>query len=147
MFGILEDILDNTKLLDETEAWFFVVDRDLQDEIVRLNTQEQLYDDGIDSLNRQLGEYTPYTVEIKKQKGQRTDHITLKDTGAFYNSFKVTVNSRGFTIIADDRSKYDVPLTDEFGIDILGLTEDNKSWLYDFLIDKYLDYVERKLLQ
>lgn len=149
MFGILEDILDNAKLLDETEAWFFVIDRELQDEIVRLNTQDQLYEDGIDSLNRKLGgdgKYSPYTITLKRQKGQRVDHITLKDTGAFYNSFKVTVNSRGFTIVADDKSHYDVPLTDDFGIDILGLTEDNKSWLYDFLIDKYLEYVERKLL-
>ena len=147
MFGLIEDVLDNAEFLDETEAWYFVIDREMQDEIIRLNTEDQLEEDGVDSLGRQLGEYSPYTVEIKRSKGQRTDHITLKDTGAFYGSFKVVVNSRGYTIEADDRSLYEVPLTDSFGLDILGLTDENVDWLHDFLLEKYLIYVRKTLFR
>ena len=129
MWKAIEEILDNVKTLDEKEAWKFVIDKEVQDEIIRMNTQDQLYDDGIDSLSDSLGDYTPYTVMLKKQKGQKTSNITLKDTGAFYKSFKVKVIPSGFEIIADDESDYDFPLTDSFGIDILGLTEENKLYL------------------
>ena len=147
MWGAIEDILDNVKKLNETKAWKTVMDKEVQEEVVRLNTQEQLYEDGIDSLGDTLGDYSEYTIFLKKQKGQKTSNITLKDTGAFYKSFKVKVDAKGFTIEADDIASYDRPLTDSFGLDILGLTEDNKSWLYDFLIEKYYEYIERKLLQ
>ena len=107
MFGILEDTIDQFMLLKEGDAWIFAIDREVQDEIIRLNTEDQLYEEGIDSQGRSLGEYTPYTIEIKKSKGQRVDHITLKDTGAFYASFKVRATKTDLIIEADDRSKYD----------------------------------------
>jgi len=147
MFGVLYDLFDRVKKLNEGEAWVFSIDRNVQDEIIRLNTEDQLEEEGIDSLGRKLGDYSPYTVQIKKEKGQRYDHITLKDTGAFYRSFRVIVKKTGFEIIADDSSKYDVPLTDVFGLDVLGLTEQNKQWLYDFLIERYHEYVEQKIFQ
>ena len=125
MWGAIDRIINNAKSLNEKDAWLFVIDKEVKDEIIRLNTQEQLFDEGIDSLNRTLGDYTPYTVVLKKAKGQRTDHITLKDTGAFYNSFKVQVTSTGIIIQADDSSIYDIPLTKSFGLDILGLTNEN----------------------
>jgi len=49
-----------------------------------------------------IGSYSPYTVMLKKEKGQRTDHITLLDTGAFYDSFKIFLNRDNFIINADD---------------------------------------------
>ena len=147
MWGAVEEILQNVKKLDEKEAWLFVIDKEVREEIIRLNTEEQLYEDGIDSLNEKLGDYSPYTIMIKRSKGQKTSHITLKDTGAFYESFKIEVNRTGLTIIADDTSKYDIPLTDDFGIDILGLTQDNKLYLFDWLDENYNNYVRRKLVQ
>jgi hypothetical protein len=146
MFGILEDMIDNSLRLNETEAWKLSIDREMQDEIIRLNTEDQLYEEGIDSRGRSLGEYSPYTIEIKRSKGDRYDHITLKDTGAFYASFKVRATKTELIIEADDRSKYDRPLTEVFGEDILGLTDDNLDWLFDFILEKYLDYVDGRLL-
>tara|TARA_R110000796_G_scaffold111023_1_gene222551 strand:- start:1819 stop:2262 length:444 start_codon:yes stop_codon:yes gene_type:complete len=147
MWGAIDRIINNAKSLNEKDAWLFVIDKEVKDEIIRLNTQEQLFDEGIDSLNRTLGDYTPYTVVLKKAKGQRTDHITLKDTGAFYNSFKVQVTSTGIIIQADDSSIYDIPLTKSFGLDILGLTNDNILWLFDYLDENYNKYVRKKLFQ
>ena len=146
MWGALENIINKATRLDEKKAWKFVIDKEVQDEIIRLNTEDQLYEDGIDSLNKKLGDYQPYTIVIKRRKGQKTSHITLKDTGAFYDSFKVRVTNNGLEIQADDSSRYDKPLTEEFGIDILGLTEDNKLWLYDWLEENYIRYVRREIL-
>lgn len=93
--------------------------------IIDLN-QEQLYEYGIDSNGNSLGEYTPYTKQLKQEKGQRIDHITLKDTGDFYNSFQLIFNnSDGSIQIIADGQKEDTNLFREFGIDILGLTEEN----------------------
>jgi len=147
MWGAIERILDNVKRLDEKEAWLRVIDKEVKEEIIRLNTEDQLYEDGVDSLNKKLGDYSPYTINLKRLKGQKTSHITLKDTGAFYNSFRITVSSTGITIIADDSSKYDIPLTDDFGIDVLGLTQDNKMFLFDWLDENYNRYVREKLLR
>lgn len=146
MWGAVTSLLERAKKLDEQEAWFFAIDVEAQDEIIRLNTQDQLYDEGIDSNENDLGDYTPFTKQEKSSKGQRTDHITLRDTGAFYKSFRVIVKRDSFEIIADDVSIYDEPLTEVFGIDILGLTEDNLSWLGHFILFRYREYVSEKLL-
>ena len=61
--------------------------------IIDLNTEEQLYSQGVDSKGVQLGEYSIYTKGLKQNKGQRTDHITLKDTGEFYKSFSIRLEN------------------------------------------------------
>jgi hypothetical protein len=99
--------LDN---LSEDKIWLFAVDKDVQDEIIRINTEDQLEEEGIDSLGRKLGDYAPSTIAYKRRKGQRYDHVTLKDTGDFYNSFNVKVNVNEIIIDADDSSKYNKPL-------------------------------------
>jgi len=102
--------------------------------IIDLNTQEQLFEQGIDSKGRSLGEYSIATIEGtrnflgKKQKGQRFDHITLKDTGDFYKSFAVQLEGTTIRITADGQ-KEDTNLFQEYGIDIVGLTEDSMSVL------------------
>jgi len=85
--------------------------------IIDLNTIDQLYNEGIDSLGNSLGEYSAYTKSIKGAKGQRTDHITLKDTGEFYNSFRVILSGNKLQIVANP-IKEDTNLFREFGIDI-----------------------------
>ena len=94
--------------------------------IIDLNTIDQLYNEGIDSKGIQLGEYTNYTKSLKQAKGERTDHITLKDTGAFYSSFRVSLVGNSIKITADAQ-KEDTNLFKEYGIDIVGLTEDSMS--------------------
>lgn len=44
----------------------------------------QMYDLGQDIKGESLGEYTDISKWMKQQKGQRTDHITLRDTGDFH---------------------------------------------------------------
>jgi len=63
--------------------------------------QEQLYNYGQDAKGKELKTYAAlggrvygnYTIQQKQLKGQPTDRVTLKDTGKFYNTFKVGVQS------------------------------------------------------
>ena len=144
MFDSLLTYLDKLANIDDNAIWFEVIDRETQFEIIRLNTEDQLFDDGIDSLDRKIGEYSPLSVSIKTSKGQRTDHITLKDTGEFYQSFRVKVDKWGMFIAADD-VKDDTVLTERYGIDILGLTEENTQVLINMIRQKYIKELHERL--
>lgn len=147
MFEQIHSILDKAIALNSDEAWIYVVDVNIQRKIIEMNTEDQLYNKGIDSNDNPLGDYTPFSVSIKQEKGQRYDHITLKDTGAFYESFQIRVDNKGLTILADDSSIYDAPLTDRFGVDILGLTDENKTILAEYLKENYYDFIRKKIFQ
>ena len=144
-FEVLHDMLDNVKRLNPVDAWISAIDKILRDDIIFLNTQDQLWGDGIDSMGISLRPYTPFTVKLKKLRGQVTDRTTLKDTGEFYNSFKVTVQKDSFTIDADAQ-KDDDNLYDKYGIDIVGLTESNQQTINIFLKENYINYLRGKLL-
>lgn len=46
--------------------------------------------------------YRPRTIREKIRKGQPTNRVTLKDTGAMYESMLAKVNSKGFDVDATD---------------------------------------------
>ena len=98
--------------------------------------QDQLYEHGIDSKGQQLGYpgYSRTTIEIKKKKGQRYDHVTLKDSGRFYNSFRIVVLSDAIEIRVTDLSGND-SLLRRYGEDILGLDDINKFELNTIIIN------------
>jgi len=145
-FTKIDILLDTIENIDEGKIWAFSIDKEVQDEIIRMNTQDQLFEQGIDSLGRSLGDYSPFTIQIKKSKRQRVDHITLYNEGDFYNSFTVTVNEQYFEIDADDSSKYDVPLFEVYGVDVLGLTEESMKYLKEMIIENYIKYLTNELL-
>lgn len=97
-----------------------------KEKIVELNV-EQLYDYGINSLGIQIdtyAPYSPYTVSIKKKKGQPYDRVTLRDTGDFHKSFEVVFDPSYFYITATDYKTED--LVEKYGGNIFGLTAENK---------------------
>jgi len=85
-------------------------------------------------------EYTPYTVFLKRIKGQPSDRVTLKDKGDFYNSIKTSPTDRFLEIFATDRKTDD--LQAKYGENILGLNPTN----IDILRQKFKDYLIQKLL-
>ena len=120
----------------------------LKDLIINLNTggpanslpTSQLWN-GIDSLGRRLeniggghpatGLYSPLTIEGlpgvflgKKQLGLPFDRITLYNTGEFYGSFDVETE-QGDIVITANPQKGGSNLTDDWGPDIIGLTDGN----------------------
>lgn len=105
--------------------------------IIDLNTKDQLYKEGIDSNGISLKEYTrnfgysDRTIKEKNEKGQPTDRITLNDTGAFYNSFRVKLFSDELMIFANPIKDGD-NLFDDWGTDIVGLTDENLNTVVQY---------------
>lgn len=112
--------------------------------IIDLNTEEQLHEKGVDSKGIQLGEYTTYTKSLKQAKGQFTGHITLKDTGEFYKSFRLVMDGSAIKIIANP-IKEDTNLFKEYGIDIVGLTEDSMSVVITKALQLVKPYIKKQL--
>lgn len=136
-------------VLDRFKAFKFAIDRaDAKHLIIEMNTIDQLYDKGIDSKGRTLksigGDYSFVTKDIKSFLNQPFDRVTLKDTGEFYESFNVRVTSTDFTIQADTMKDED-NLTDRWGDDIIGLTEESLNKLRDFAQERYIAYVWKQL--
>lgn len=103
-------------------------------------TKIQLFEKGEDGQGISLGEYTPFTIEIKKAKGQRTDHITLRDTGTFYKSYKLTLGG----LVTADAQKEDTNLVTEFGADILVLSDKGQDVMIKSFVREDLQNVVRK---
>ena len=150
MLEVLKSKLNSLKV-DENTAWFAVVNREVQFEIIRLNTEDQLFDEGIDSLSNSLfskkhnsGVYSERTQQLSNGVKQAGAHYTLKDTGNFYQSFVVKVDTSGINIVADTQ-KDDTDLSIEYGKEILGLTEGNTGLLRDMIIINYREFLRDKI--
>lgn len=109
--------------------------RDFTELIIDLNTEKQLFNEGIDSLGVKLGEYSPFTKQLKQEKGLPIDRITLFDTGDFYKSFEIVITDLDdpFFLINANPIKDDTNLFIEYGVDILGLTEQSTRILQNKL--------------
>ena len=119
---------DLISLLDEV-----FTQSDVQDEMIEFN-QDQLQD-GTDALGQKIktiggSPYRPFTVIVKKAKGQPTNKVTLFDTGEFYQTFKVRLVKDGYEIIADFQ-KPDGDIRDNFSnqYDFLGLDDESLTEL------------------
>ena len=111
-----------------------------EDEICKMNAEQQLYDRGVNAYNVPIMDYRPYTpttVFIKEQKRQPTDRVTLRDTGAFHSSFYVDADNEQFVIRATDEKT--PSLIRKYGREIMGLTPENKTeltwrWIFPELL-------------
>jgi len=120
----LENLLKRAKKINISKIVNAILrDKKVQVYILNLNRYEQLYDFGIDANGKSLGEYSAKTIIIKEAKNQPFDHVTLKDTGDFYKSFKLIIGANEFEIDANTE-KDDKDLAEVYG-EILGLTDEN----------------------
>jgi hypothetical protein len=108
--------------------------KDNESFICDMNAEQQLFEQGVNRLGVKISDYapySPYTIEIKKMKGQPTDRVTLRDTGDFHESFYITVGNDRFEIKASDWKTE--KLMKKYGRGILGLTQENLAeliWQY-----------------
>ena len=114
----------------------------LQQDILDLNREDQLYERGIDAEGKELGDYSPITIThykplaARQGRDGRSDHVTLKDTGEFYRSFKFRNNPGDFNFTADAIKKgkgLPTDLTVAFGKNIIGLTDENKGKVKEWI--------------
>lgn len=112
-----------------------------KDLVIQLNQEFQL-ELGELADGRQLPFYSEVSQEVY---GKPNSRWTLKDTGEFYESFKViTVSRTGLTIDADDE-KEDKRLS-EYGA-ILGLSPENMARLADEVVPTVRKYLLEILLK
>jgi len=99
-------------------------------QICELNSEQQLYDHGVNALGVDISDYQPYarfTVYVKRSNGQPSDRVTLRDNGDFHGSFFVKFGKDGLAIDATD-SKRD-KLVRKYGKQIFGLTPESKTYV------------------
>lgn len=112
-----------------------VANKEFTANVIYLNRQEQLVEQGVDSKGRILrseyargGEvYAPSTIRYKKKKSgvaAITDRVTLFDTGKSYRSFKVVTNGERIFVYAN-YIKAGVNILEMWGEDVLGLTNES----------------------
>jgi hypothetical protein len=135
--------IDPARILKE-----ILSDRAILDWIEEANRKQLL--DGKNSLDVKLsdigGGYSDYTLSINPEK--QRDRVNLFDTGEFHDSITAKVNDL-VSIEADPIKVGDngnlTNLYDEWGVDIIGLNEENFNKLLEqlteILIDKILEEV------
>ena len=136
----LKRVLDNVIALDANKVMQKALSlRLVQEEIVRLNTDEQLFERGINAEGVELadigGDYAEVTVLLKKEESLPFDRVTLFDTGEFYSSFYVKVFDTYFEIVADT-IKDGEDLQNRWGDELLGLTDESRKALKYLLLNE-----------
>lgn len=94
--------------------------------IIRMITENQLYERGVEGKGIPIMSYQPYTaatVRIKRYKGQPADRVTLRDTGEFYKSLHVEFDDKGFYVTSTDDKAPE--LLEKYGQTIFRLTNEN----------------------
>jgi hypothetical protein len=146
MFDALYRLIDKTIGLEEKLILIQVLNgSQVQNFILDLN-RDQLFREGKDANGNVIGYYTGFTEELNEGKTfsykgesrqkKEGDPYLLYDTGDFYKSLEVQVYDEYFTVYGQD-IKEDGALTQKYGNDILGITNENKGKL----IEKILPFV------
>ena len=149
-----ERLLRNVNNLDLNDVFLAMWKRnDVQKFVIRLITEgeqtSQLYNLGQDGNGKFLGLYTPNTVDAKLfgSGDSRVDHITLKDSGGYYDSYVFIPKPKGFSVISNPIMDDGKNLFDRFGEDIEKLSEDNTELVLAFFEPDFNKELEKRLLQ
>ena len=124
-------------------------DSNVQAQIIDFNL-EQMYEGGIDSDGNSLGQYAQITVSYWKPLARslgndgRTDHITLKDTGEFYKSFKIKLENDGFRITANS-IKEDTDLAQIYP-KVIGLSKESKAMVSELITPYFIESIRAQIL-
>jgi len=147
MLNGLTTYLRRVSELSFDKAFIFAVNEEVKNEIIRLNTRDQLFDKGQDSKGVSLGTYRPFTIARKRERGQPFEFVTLFWDGDFYKSFKVFVDKSNLDIIieADGAEKDDKDLRDVYGEDIIGLQPENLQIIIDMILENIRTYLRKEL--
>lgn len=127
--GILNDLLKRVNTFNEGLTGGSYIAQIIEEhdyEIIDMNTQDQLYEQGITATGVSIMDYAPYsdvTIEIKQAKGDPYDRVTLRDEGDFHRSFYLQIDNDKFTFDAEDWKTRE--LLKEYGDEIMGLTQHN----------------------
>lgn len=142
----IEDLLERVETVERgltSGEWIQQIIFDNEAYIVDMNVEDQLYEQGVNALGVSIDDYAPYspaTIEIKMQKGQPYNRVTLRDEGDFHSSFFLEVGTTQFEIkAADFKTEH---LVRKYGRQILGLTDEN---IEELIREYILPDIERRI--
>jgi hypothetical protein len=152
MLDAIKRLCINTQRLDENKIVKATLDNSqIQHDIIKLNTDEQLYEQGVFADGSPTGDYAANTIEGtkyylgKKEKGQRYDHITFRDSGALHASLRFDNGEKEFALVGNT-VKDGVDLEDTYGKPIVGLTNESVGEVRDYVLpiarDKTLQQIQ-----
>ena len=143
------DLLNKATRITFSDVWKEVFrDEQLKIEILDWIRWEQLYNEGVDEFGQIIGTYSRATEMFNSEKQEGTP-FTLYDTGEFYNSMMIEMFDDYIEIDADglkvDEFGQTTDLFQEYGYEIIGLTDESKEKLATELIDRF-NYEYKRLL-
>lgn len=104
-----------------------------REEIVQLN-RDQLFAGLNSEGDRITPPYRLITTAQKREKGQPTDRVTLKDTGEFYSKFYLMIQGNSFDINSSDSKTGGLSMKYSGNGDIFGLTSESKRVAYTEIV-------------
>lgn len=120
--------------------------KSLEFEIVKMVSDEQLYEQGINGKGVEIMSYRPYartTIMKKRRKGQPTDRVTLRDTGDFHAGFRLIFDADGFYISSYD---YKTPyLVKRYGQEIFRLSDENFNRVVKMIRRDIIEYLKKEI--
>lgn len=99
--------------------------------------EKQLYEKGIDGKGNKLLKYKPFTIAIKKSKGEVYNRTTLLDSGSFYDGMDlIFTDQNAIGIFSRDEKAPD--LISKYGSDIFTFTVNNQEEINEEIFLKNL---------
>ena len=143
------ELLNKATRITFADVWKEVfMDEQFKTEILDWIRWDQLYNGGVDEFGQIIGTYSRATEMFNPEKLEGTP-FTLYDTGEFYNSMMIEVFNDYIEINGDglkvDEFGQTTDLFQEYGYEIIGLTDESKEKLAQELIDRF-NYEYKRLL-
>jgi hypothetical protein len=108
-----------------------------------LNTETQLQEKGVFADGSDTPEYSPMTIEFKKIKSQRYDHMTFKDSGDTLSSVNYIYNSgKLYATWNDEHNLQETHGTKQKRI--IGLTNESINEIKDEIIENIQEEIKGK---
>lgn len=105
--------------------------------------RERLFEGKLSTQEKIVPEYRPFTIFMKRIKGQPTDRVTLFDEGLFYDN--IFAKKENQTLIIESSDSKFTALQEKYGEHIFGLTTENKQTLREKSHQRIVIYVKSKI--
>ena len=136
MFEPVKDIINRSKSMNMNYFVSNILNQDfIKYLIISLNTDNQLYNEGIDINSQVVGYYSHTYRAIDGHTKYANNHYDFLDSGEFFRSFKVQVYRTYFVIGANTHKMEDTPQVNE-GKDLVGLTETSLGVLSKAILEQ-----------
>lgn len=137
--GTIHEVAANILKLDLRTAIPQIINEDSENLADRQAMQMNL---GFKSNDRPITpEYSPFTIEEKRKKGQPADRVTLRDTGAFQAAIRVYADHMAIVFGSDDSKTS--KLEEKYTKDIFGLnTNFTEDWVNESFYPKLKKHIE-----